>query len=209
MSDNEAAFHRKRLLLSMAIPGAFLLLAWLVFISSHLLSFSTTRMGIFPHALKGLPGILVSPFAHSGINHIVSNSIPVFVLGTALFYFYGEVSLKVFLLNWLITGLLVWLGGREAWHVGASGIVYGLAFFIFFSGIIRKHFRLMALALLVVFLYGSMVWGMFPFMPAHISWESHMLGAVSGIFLAVRYRHEGPQPPQYEWMEEEEESELK
>ncbi|MBM3420730.1 MAG: rhomboid family intramembrane serine protease [Bacteroidetes bacterium] len=209
MSDNEAAFHRKRLLLSMAIPVAFMLLAWLVFFTSVLMDFSTTLMGIYPHSLKGLPGILLSPFSHSDFTHLLNNTFPVLILGTALFYFYGEVAFKVFLINWVLTGFLVWLGGREAWHVGASGVVYGLAFFIFFSGIIRRYFRLMALTLLVVFLYGSMVWGMFPFVPVNISWESHMLGAASGIFLAVRYRHEGPQPPVYEWMEEEEESELK
>jgi membrane associated rhomboid family serine protease len=96
--------------------------------------------------------------------------------------------------------LLVWLGGREAWHIGASGIVYGLASFLFFSGIIRRYFRLVALSLLIVFLYGEMVWGVFPGVYGQsVSWESHMLGVFSGIVLAVLYRKEGPQRPVQEW----------
>lgn len=203
-SDNEAAFYRKRLILSMAIPAIFLFLAWLVFVAGYLFEFSNRGLGILPQTLKGLPGILFSPFAHADLRHLVNNSLPILILGTGLFYFYGEIALKVFAINWILTGLFVWLAGRDAWHIGASGLVYGLASFLFFSGIIRRYFRLMALSLLVVFLYGSMVWGMFPFVPSNISWESHMLGAASGVYLAVRYRHEGPQPPVYEWMEEDE-----
>ncbi len=99
---------------------------------------------------------------------------------------------------------MVWLWGREAWHIGASGLVYGLASFLFFSGIIRKYFRLIALSLLIVFIYGSMVWGLFPGVYKDVSWESHMLGFVSGVILAICYRKEGPQPPVYEWMDEDE-----
>lgn len=204
MSDTEAAFYRKRLLLSMAIPAIFLFIAWLVFALGYLFEFSNRGLGILPQTLRGLPGILFSPFAHADLKHLFNNSLPILILGTGLFYFYGEIALKVFSINWMLTGLFVWLAGRDAWHIGASGLVYGMASFLFFSGIIRRHFRLMALSLLVVFLYGSMVWGMFPFVPANISWESHMLGAVSGIYLAVRYRHEGPQPPVYEWLDEDE-----
>jgi len=97
-------------------------------------------------------------------------------------------------------------GWRSAWHIGASGIIYGLASFLFFSGIIRKYFRLIALSLLVVFLYGK--WsGSLPGIYKSVSWESHMLGFVSGIVLAIWYRKEGPQMPVYEWLEEREEVE--
>ena len=127
-----------------------------------------------------------------------------FFLAVALFYFYSEVALKVFLWTYFLTGLFVWFAGREALHIGASGLVYGLASFLFFSGIIRRYFRLIALSLLVVFLYGSMVWGIFPGIYKNVSWESHMLGFFSGVILSVWFRNEGPQEPQYEWMEEEE-----
>ena len=112
--------------------------------------------------------------------------------------------MKVFLWTWFLTGLLVWLAGREAWHIGASGLVYGLASFLFFSGILRWHFRLIALSLLIVFLYGSMVWGLFPGVYKNVSWESHMLGFFSGVVLALWFRNEGPQRPVYEWLDEEE-----
>ena len=104
----------------------------------------------------------------------------------------------------MLTGLFVWFAGREAYHIGASGLVYGLASFLFFSGIIRKYYRLTALSLLIVFLYGSMVWGMLPEFYKNVSWESHMLGFVSGIILAVWFKNEGPQRPVYDWMEEDE-----
>ncbi len=110
--------------------------------------------------------------------------------------------MKITAWTWFLTGLFVWLAGRDAWHIGASGLVYGLASFLFFSGIIRRYFRLIALSLLIVFLYGSMVWGIFPDIYKNVSWESHMLGFASGIILAIWYRKEGPQEPVYEWMEE-------
>jgi membrane associated rhomboid family serine protease len=132
--------------------------------------------------------------------------LPLFFLSVALFYFYSQVAWRVFIWTYFLTGLLVWLAGRDAWHVGASGLVYGLASFLFFSGIIRRYFRLIALSLLIVFLYGSMVWGLFPGVYKNVSWESHMLGFFSGVVLSVCYRNQGPQEPVYEWMEEDESS---
>jgi len=202
----EGAFYRKKLLLSMIIPGIFVFFMWLVKIIEVLFELDLSNFGIFPLTAKGLPGILLSPFIHEGLPHLFNNSLPLFFLSVALFYFYSEVALKVFILTYFLTGLLVWFGGRTAWHIGASGLVYGLASFLFFSGIIRKYFRLIALSLLIVFLYGSMVWGLFPGVYKNVSWESHILGFISGVILAVWFRNQGPQQPVYEWMEEEEET---
>lgn len=203
----ESAFHRKKMLLAMLIPGIFVTLMWLVKISEVLLDIDLTGLGIYPLTLMGLPGIIFSPFIHASFTHLFNNSLPFFLLATALFYFYSEVAFRVFGWTYFLTGLLVWLGGREAWHIGASGLVYGLASFLFFSGILRRHFRLIALSLLIVFLYGSMIWGLFPGVYKNVSWESHMLGFFSGVLLAIRYRKEGPQRPVYDWMNEEEEDE--
>jgi membrane associated rhomboid family serine protease len=203
----EGAFYRKKLLLSLIIPGIFVFLMWLVKIIEILFEIDLSDLGIYPLTARGLPGIIFSPFIHADLNHLVNNSLPLFLLSVALFYFYSEIALKVFSWTYLLTGILVWFGGREAWHIGASGLVYGLASFLFFSGIIRKYYRLVALSLLVVFLYGEMVWGLFPGIYKNISWESHMLGFFSGIVLAIWYRKEGPQMPIYEWMEDEEEGE--
>ncbi len=203
----EGAFYRKKLLLNMIIPGIFVLLMWLVKLIEVLFDTDFYRFGIYPLTMKGLPGILFSPFIHASFAHLFSNTVPLFFLALALFYFYSEVALKVFIWTYFLTGILVWVGGREAWHIGASGVVYGLASFLFFSGIIRRYFRLIALSLLIVFLYGSMVWGLFPGVYQNVSWESHMLGFFSGIILAVVYRKQGPQKPVYEWLDEDEPSE--
>jgi membrane associated rhomboid family serine protease len=197
-------FYRKKFFLSVLIPSIAVALMWLVKTAEILFESDFSALGIYPLSAGGIPGILLSPFIHADFKHLFNNTLPLFLLSTALFYFYSEVALKVFSYNWLMTGILVWFGGREAWHIGASGLVYGLASFLFFSGIIRKYFRLIALSLLVVFLYGEMVWGIFPGIYKNVSWESHMLGFFSGIVLAVWFRKEGPQRPVYEWMEEDE-----
>ena len=202
---NEGAFYRKKLLLSMIIPGIFIFFMWLVKVIEVLFNLDFSSFGIFPLTADGLPGIILSPFIHADFKHLFSNTLPLFFLSLALFYFYSEVALKVFIWTFFITGTLVWIAGRSAWHIGASGLVYGIASFLFFSGIIRRYFRLIALSLLIVFLYGSMVWGLFPGVYKNVSWESHMLGFFSGIILAVVYRNEGPQKPVYEFLEEEEE----
>ncbi len=200
--STEGKFYRKKLLLSLIIPGTFIFFMWMVKIIEVLFETNFSNFGIYPLSLRGLPGIIFSPFIHADFKHLFNNSLPLLFLSLALFYFYSEIALKVFLWTYLLTGILVWFGGRNAWHIGASGIVYGLASFLFFSGIIRKYFRLIALSLLIVFLYGQMVWGIFPGVYKNVSWESHMLGFFSGIVLAVWYRKEGPQMPVYEWMEE-------
>jgi membrane associated rhomboid family serine protease len=204
-SSAESAFYRKKFLLSILIPSIFIILMWLVKFVEYIFGADFSGFGIYPLTMKGLPGIIFSPFIHADINHLFSNSLPLFFLATALFYFYSEIALKIFTATFFLTGMLVWVAGREAWHIGASGLVYGLASFLFFSGIIRRYYRLIALSLLVVFLYGSMIWGLFPGIYQNISWESHMLGFFSGIMLAVWYRKEGPQEPVYEWLDEEEE----
>ncbi len=200
----EGEFYRKKLLLCIIIPGIFVFFMWMVKIIEILFEIDLSDFGIYPLTLKGVPGILFSPFIHADFNHLFSNSLPLFLLGVALFYFYSEVALKVFILTFFLTGILVWVAGRDAWHIGASGLVYGLASFLFFSGIIRRYFRLIALSLLIVFLYGSMVWGLFPGVYKNVSWESHMLGFFSGVVLAIWFRKKGPQAPVHQWLEEEE-----
>ena len=160
--SDEVAFFRKKLLLSMIIPGIFVFMMWLVRIIETLFATDLSILGIYPLTIKGLPGILLSPFIHENFKHLFNNSLPLFFLATGVFYFYSEVALKVSFWIYIMSGLFVWIAGREAWHIGASGLIYGFASFLFFSGIIRKYYRLVALSLLVVFLYGSMVWGMIP-----------------------------------------------
>ena len=145
------------------LPGLVLVaVLWLIkFIemqSGHLL----TEYGVLPRTISGLKGVITSPLIHGDLRHLVSNSIPLLVLGAGLFYFYNSLAYRVFLGIYLLGGFWLWLGGRESYHIGASGLVYGLTTFLFFSGVIRRDIKLMALSLLVVFLYGGMVWGIFP-----------------------------------------------
>jgi membrane associated rhomboid family serine protease len=205
---SDAAFYRKKFLLSIIIPTIIVLFMWLVRISETLFEIDLTGLGIYPLKARGVPGIFLSPFVHENFRHLLNNTLPLYMLSITLFFFYSEIALKVLSWTWILTGLLVWLGGREAWHIGASGLVYGLASFLFFSGIIRRYYRLIALSLLIVFIYGEMVWGIFPGVSQNVSWESHMLGFVSGILLAVWYRKEGPQEPAVEWDDESDEDQI-
>jgi len=206
MTDSSHETEKKRLLLSMLVPFLLVAFMWLTLAIGWLFEANLHVLGIFPGKASSLTGIITSPFIHSGARHLFNNTIPLFILGTALFYFYSQVSFRVLLWVTILTGLAVWLTGRPAWHIGASGVVYGLASFLFLSGIIRRHIPLMALSLLVAFVYGEMVWGIFPGFRIDISWESHMLGAAAGVILAVWFRAEGPQKPVpfYEREEEEE-----
>jgi len=191
----------KRFLYSLYLPVFFILLLWIVKIAELVLVLDFTEYGILPLQLHGLKGIIAAPLVHSSFSHLIANSIPLLILSTGIIYFYRDIAYKVLLLIYLISGFWVWLFARHAYHIGASGLVYGFASFLFFSGIIRKDNRMAALSFIVVFLYGSMVWGIFPLQP-QISWESHLMGAVVGGIIAVYYRKEGPQPERYEWENE-------
>jgi membrane associated rhomboid family serine protease len=163
-------------------------------------------LGLRPRELDGLIGIITYPLLHADWKHITDNSITAFVLLLGLFSFYGRVAWGVVGWSWVMSGVWIWIAARGGNHIGFSGVIYALAAFIFFSGVVRKHYRLMSLSLVVVFLYGSMIWGVLPIQPG-ISWEGHLFGAIAGIILAYYYRSEGPQRPKYSWELEEEEME--
>ncbi|MBT3383584.1 MAG: rhomboid family intramembrane serine protease [Prolixibacteraceae bacterium] len=191
---------------SMVFPVIFVFVIWLIEIIEQTTGFSFVKFGVYPLHLKGLPGILFSPFIHSDFNHLISNTIPFFILSFALVYFYRRISYRIFIQVYILAGLCVWLAGREAWHIGASGVVYALAAFHFVSGIIRNDVRLLTLSVVVVFLYGGMVWGMFP-INSDVSWEGHLWGAVSGVVMAIYYRKYIIRRDKFDWEEEEEEEE--
>ena len=198
------------LLSSLLMPTIFLVVIWSVKILETVFNTSFAFLGIYPLEWEGIPGIILAPFIHSDFSHLSANSIPLFVLMATLFYFYRKIALKIFILIFLFTNIWVWISAREAYHIGASGIVYGLASFLFISGLIRKNPRLMAISLMVAFLYGSLIWGLFPelFPEENISWESHLWGLVAGAVLAIYFRKQGPQRKLYSWdLEEEEEEE--
>jgi membrane associated rhomboid family serine protease len=199
--------EKAKFLESLFYPFLFLILIWGIKIAENVFSLSLGKLGIYPLQVWGLPGIIFAPLVHGGYSHLFTNSGPLMVLGTAIFYFYRSIAFRLIFLAWLLTGLWVWFGGRPAYHIGASGLIYAFASFLFFSGFIRKSIELIAISFVIVFLYGGMVWGIFPLME-NISWESHLMGGIAGFVLALYYKDEGPQRKRFEWeFEEEEEQE--
>jgi len=154
----------------------------------------------------GLRGIIFSPLIHASFNHLIANTIPLFILTFSLFFFYRRSSYHIFVLIYLFSGIFVWLGGREALHIGASGLIYGLAAFLFMSGIISFNIRLLTISMIVSLVYGGMFWGIFPFKP-EVSWESHLWGGISGFGLAFFYRKPVPAEPLEDEVEDHEEIE--
>ena len=196
--------ERKRFIYSLVFPAFLLFILWAVKIFEVAMELSFVEGGIYPRSFSGLKGILLSPLIHGNWKHLVDNSMPLFFLSAALFYFYRDIAYKIWLLIYLIGGVLLWGVGRQAYHIGASGLIYGLAAFLFLSGVIRRVRSLMAISLLVVFWYGSLVWGLLPF-DVEVSFEAHITGAVAGVLLAVVYRHEGPEPDRSRLDDEDEE----
>ncbi len=192
MQIKEDNIEKRRLLINLVPPLLLLSILWFVKLIEFSFDLSFASYGVNPLHWKGLQGVFFSPFIHGSFDHLYHNSIPLLVLTWALFYFYHRISWKVFFMIWLFSGIGTWLFGRPSYHIGASGVIYGLFTFLFFSGVFRKNIRLMALSMLVIFLYGSMVWGIFPgFSPEkNISWEGHSAGAISGFILAFFYRKE-------------------
>lgn len=183
-------------------PTLILLAMWLVFWAEQLFSFEFTKLGVLPRSAEGLKGIIFMPLIHSEneIEHIVNNSVPTFFLFMALVYFYREIAFKVFFVGWILTGISLWFfaTNKGAYHIGMSGLVYMLAGFLFTSGVLRKFLPLQAISLFVVFLYGSMIWGIFP-MQEKVSWEGHFMGMCIGVLLAFWYKENGPQRPKYQY----------
>ena len=186
---------------SLAIPVAFVFFLWAIYFSQVTFNLPYVQYGILPRRLSGMVGILSAPLIHASISHLLSNTPTLLILSIAVMYFYPSSSLKVFAVIYLLTGTLVWLFAREAYHIGASGIIYGLLSFLFFSGVFRRDNRSIALALLVTFIYGGLVWGILPGAKG-ISWESHLFGGISGIMVSFIYRKEDPYI-KYDWEKEE------
>ncbi len=143
--------------------------------------------GILPRTLAGAVGIFTAPLIHGDTMHLLSNTFPLLLLMLAVFYFYYKIAWEVFLWIYLITGFWVWLAARQAYHIGSSGLVYGLAAFLFFSGIFRRDVRSVVIALCIAFLYGGMVQGVLP-TAGGVSWESHLLGAAAGVMCSFYFR---------------------
>lgn len=192
---------KKKLISSLLITGGFLILLWIIQLFQFVFKISFIGLGLYPRRVTGLIGIATAPLIHAGFNHLISNSIPLLFLGVGMLYFYPTAAKKIFVIVYFVPGIFVWLFARPAYHIGASGMVYGFVTFLFFSGIIRRDTRSIALALIVTFLYGGIVWGVLP-LNNGISWEYHLSGSLTGIACAFIFKKDDPYK-RYEWEDEE------
>ncbi|NDP20591.1 MAG: rhomboid family intramembrane serine protease [Paludibacter sp.] len=203
--NSNPSYQKRHFYYAIFIPFAIGILMILSFIVEKGMNWDFHTAGIFPRRFESLPGIFSIIFVHADWSHIVNNIISFVILGSLLYYFYNEIANRILLISYVLSGIILWTIGRENWHIGASGLVYSLAFFLFFSGIIRKHVPLIAISLAVSFVYGSMVWHIFPWQTHDpISWEGHLSGGIVGLLLSIWYKNSGPQKPIVIWDEEEE-----
>ena len=166
---------------------SFTFLLWLIKALEWAVAMDFGFLGILPRTVSGTMGIVTAPLVHGDVLHLLSNTFPLMLLGISVFYFYDRIALEVFVWIYFMSGFWVWMAARDAYHIGASGLVYGLVSFLFFSGLFRRDIRSLSISLIVIFLYGGMVQGLFP-INERISWESHLLGALAGAFCAFFYR---------------------
>jgi len=196
--------ERNKIVNSIIYPLLFVGILSIVHLVQYVLGVNWFHYGIYPLTTKSLPGIIFTVFIHGDFNHLFNNAIPLLILGTMLFYFYKKIALRIVVWVVLMGGFWTWISAREAYHVGASGLIYGLFSFLMLSGFIRRNKQLIALSFFVVLVYGSMVWGIFP-IKINVSYEAHFWGFVSGSVLALYYRKQGPQKVIYQWPEEDDE----
>lgn len=177
-------------------------LMWMVFWAERISGFDLVQFGIRPHTWESWKGVIFMPLLHAPYDsaHIINNSFPTLLLFSALIYYYRDVAFRVMGISWLFTGLGVWILAEDdhKYHIGMSGVIYALFGFLFVSGFFRRYRPLQAISLFVVFLYGSMVWGIFP-QKENVSWEGHFVGLTVGVVLAVIYRKKGPRGPKYQY----------
>ena len=200
---------RKKFFGSLAIPALLVTLMWVVKVAEMAFSVDLSHWGLIPQTTRGLIGILTMPFLHGSWEHLLTNSFPILVLGTALYYCYPTLANRVKLIGWLASGLLTWcIGAPHSVHVGASALIYSLNLFLVVSGFIRRNRQLIVISLIMVFLYGSFIWGMIPAFAKlqNISWEGHLSGAIVGTALAFIFKKEGPQKEVHHWDEDDDDN---
>ncbi len=180
---------QRTLLGSSVVPLRLVFFMWLVFSIQFFYQIELGWLGIRPRNLPGLVGILTAPLVHGNLRHLIANTVPLLFLGSVLYFYYPKLAGAVFTRSYLITNLLVWVfSPRISYHIGASGIVYGLAAFLILFGLLRRDFWSLLISLIVFAMYGGIFYGVLPLHP-HVSWESHLAGALVGFASAIQYRN--------------------
>jgi len=212
MYFEEREIEKRSLFLAFTKSLIVVALLWIVFLINDTFALNWNHWGMVARTAKGLWGIVTMHFLHANLEHLISNSLPLLFLCFGIFYYFPQKGLNIMTVNMLLAGIFIWIFGRYGIHIGASGLVYALAFFLVTISLIKMESSMLAYTLVIIFLYGSLVWGFFPqlFPDKHISWDGHLSGAITGTLLAFFYRNEGPQKKRYfedEELEEQEEFE--
>jgi membrane associated rhomboid family serine protease len=191
--------------LAFKLVFGFLVIVWSVFLFDQWLDLGLIRFGLRPRDSFGLIGLATTPLLHFNLAHLMSNTLPLLIGGTLMLYLFPNASLRVLPMLFFGSSALAWIFARDHVHIGASGLIYGVLAFVFVSGLLRRDLRSVGAALLVWFLYGSMLWGVLPTTPS-TSWELHGSGLVLGIACALLFRRwDRPPIKRYAWDDEDEE----
>ena len=191
--ENETLLARRRAGVTLTIVGLWGAVLWSIHALGWLMEDPLYWLGIYPRTAKGAIGIALYPFIHSSWGHLASNSAGILTVGGLLFFFYPKSAWQAVIAAWVGSGVMIWSIGSSGYHVGASGIIYGMAFFTVTRGLMLHQRTLWAISLLVIFLYGSLIWGLLPGYPG-ISWEGHLGGALSGLLTALMLEVDNPNP---------------
>lgn len=177
-----------KLKLSLAIIATW----WVVAFFNLYLGVSLSKYSLQPHSLSHFYGVLSYPFIHGDIDHLMNNSMSAFMIFSSLFFIYEKISLKILGIVYVFSGIILWfIGESNSMHIGASSVIYGIAFFLMLSGFIVRESSNLAISFLLVAWYGSMVWGIFPYtVEEGVSWEGHLSGAIVGVLLALWYHRD-------------------
>jgi len=185
----ETATQNNKFVQSLQWPLRFIIVLWGIQLFQVLTHTDLGFLGVYPRTYFGIKGIFLAPLIHADFSHLLHNSVPLFVLSAMILFFYPRVAVRSMIMIYLMTGLSVWIFGRSVFHIGASGVVYGLVSFVFWNGVFRRNLKSIILALIVTFLYSGFFLGILPNQEG-ISWESHLLGGLVGIFVSFWYKEE-------------------
>lgn len=173
--------------ISLIPPLRLIFIMWLIYSLEIYLQLDLSFLGILPMTLRGTIGIATGPLLHGSFTHLISNTVPLLFLGTTVYYFYSSIASRVFIQCYFFTNIMVWFFGREFYHIGASGLVYGLAFFLISFGVFRRDSLSIIISSIVILIYGGLIYGIFP-SNQQVSWESHLMGAIVGTVTAFTLR---------------------
>jgi membrane associated rhomboid family serine protease len=187
---------------SITLATAFAFLIWLLKLAEVVLGRDLHHLGVYPLSVSGLIGIVTAPLIHGSWQHLISNTLPVILLGSIMIYGYPKSRWWALGIIWSLSGLGVWLFARDSYHYGASGLTHGMFFYLFLGGIIRRDKRSIALLMVAFFMYGSMLLTIFPREP-EISYEYHLFGAMAGVVSAMVFYRWDPKsvPKTYAWQQ--------